>query len=260
MPRYRTACVLTVMVLITTGAQAQWLTYPTPGIPRLADGKPDLNAPAPRTADGKPDLSGIWRTPTPKYLNNLAADGVEVLMQPWAEQTYRQRLANEGRDRPSAACLPHSVTDFDAHFTPKKLLQLPGLVVMLFESYRSYRQIHTDGRPLPPEPREPSWFGYSIGNWEGDTLVVETVGVNEKTWLDDSGHPHSDALRILERFQRSSVGRMNVQLTIDDAKAYVKPWTVTFYWELVPDTELLDWVCENNKYFDIIPKVPPSGR
>ena len=260
MLRYGTACVLAVMVLMTTGAQAQWLNYPTPGIPRLADGKPDLNAPAPRTADGKPDLTGIWRTPTPKYLNNLAADGIEVLMQPWAEQTYRQRLANEGRDRPSAACLPHSVTDFDAHFTPKKLLQLPGLVVMLFESYRSYRQIHTDGRPLPPEPREPSWFGYSIGSWEGDTLVVETVGVNEKTWLDDSGHPHSDALRILERFQRSSVGRMNVQLTIDDAKAYVKPWTVTFYWELVPDTELLDWVCENNKYFDIIPKVPASGR
>jgi len=260
MLRYGTACVLAVMVLMTTGAQAQWLNYPTPGIPRLADGKPDLNAPAPRTADGKPDLTGIWRTPTPKYLDNLAADGVEVLMQPWAEQPYRQRLANEGRDRPSAACLPHSVTDFDAHFTPKKLLQLPGLVVMLFESYRSYRQIHTDGRPLPPEPREPSWFGYSIGSWEGDTLVVETVGVNEKTWLDDSGHPHSDALRILERFQRSSVGRMNVQLTIDDAKAYVKPWTVTFYWELVPDTELLDWVCENNKYFDIIPKVPASGR
>jgi hypothetical protein len=131
---------------------------------------------------------------------------------------------------------------------------------MLFESYRSYRQIHTDGRALPPEPREPSWFGYSVGRWEGDTLIVETVGVNEKTWLDDSGHPHSDALRIVERFQRPSVGRMDVQVTIDDAKTYVKPWTARFYWEFVPDTELLDWVCENNKYFDIIPKAPSSAR
>ena len=208
MLRNAIASVLVVTALTATSVDAQWLNYPTPGIPRTADGKPDVSGPAPRMADGKPDLSGIWRTPTPKYLVDLAADGVEVLMHPWAEQLYKQRLANEGRDRPSAACLPHSVTDFDAHFTPKKVLQLPGLVVMLFESYRSYRQIHTDGRALPPEPREPSWFGYSVGRWQGDTLIVETVGVNEKTWLDDSGHPHSDALRIVERFQRPSVGRM----------------------------------------------------
>jgi hypothetical protein len=260
MPLHAMALVLTLMLFAATTAEAQWLNYPTAGIPRLADGKPDLNAPAPRTADGKPDLSGIWRTPTGKYLTNLAADGVEVLMHPWAEQLHRRRLANEGRDRPSAACLPHSVTDFDAHFTPKKVLQLPGLVVMLFESYRSYRQIHTDGRPLPPEPREPSWLGYSVGEWEGNTLVVETAGVNEKTWLDDSGHPHSDALRIIERFQRPNFGRMDVQVTIDDPKTYVKPWTARFYWEFVADTELLDWVCENNRYFDIIPKPPSSAR
>ena len=234
-------------VICSTTLTAQWLNYPTPGIPRTSDGKPDLTAPAPRTSDGRVDLSGIWRTPTPNYLRDLAADGVEVLMHPWAEQLYKQRLASEGRDRPTAACLPHSVTDFDAHFTPKKILQLPGLVVMLFESYRSYRQIHTDGRPLPAEPREPSWFGYSVGRWEGDVLVVDTVGVNEKTWLDDSGHPHSDALRIVERFQRPNIGRMEVQITIDDPKAYLKPWTVKFYWELLADTELLDWVCENNR-------------
>ena len=177
-------------------------------------------------------------------------------MRPWAAQLYEERRANDGRDRPTAACLPHSVTDFDAHFTPKKVLQLPGLVVMLFESYRSYRQIHTDGRALPDEPREPSWLGYSVGRWESDTLVVQTVGINEKTWLDDSGHPHSDALQITERFQRPTIGRMDVQITIDDPKAYVEPWTVKFHWELLPDTELLDWVCENNKYFDLIPKEP----
>ena len=145
----------------STPLGAQWLDYPTPGIPRTPDGKPNLAAPAPRTADGHVDLSGIWRTPTPDYLRDLATGGVEVRMHPWAEQLYKQRLANDGRDRPTAACLPHSVTDFDAHFTPKKILQLPGLVVMLFESYRSYRQIHTDGRPLPPEPRSPSWPGRS---------------------------------------------------------------------------------------------------
>ena len=253
--RVRERLVLLVAALMgSTALSAQWLDYPTPGIPRLSDGRPNLAAPPPLSADGRIDLSGIWRTPTPDYLRDLATGGVDVRMLPWAQALYNQRLANDGRDRPTAACLPHSVTDFDAHFTPKKILQLPGLVVMLFESYRSYRQIHTDGRPLPPEPRSPSWMGYSVGRWERDALVVETVGVNEKTWLDDSGRPHSDALRIIERFERPTFGRMNVAITIDDPKTYVQPWTVRFSWELLADTELLDWVCENNKYFDLVPK------
>jgi hypothetical protein len=246
------AAAVTLVVSVAT-IGAQWLTLPTPGIPRLPDGTPNLKAPAPRTADGKPDLSGIWRTPTGKYLANLAADGIEVPMQPWAERLYRERLENNGRDRPSAACLPHSVTDFDAHITPRKVIQMPGVLVMLFEGYHSFRQIHTDGRPLPSE-LEPAWFGYSVGKWQGDTLVVDTLGLHEKTWLDDAGHPHSDALRIIERFRRIDFGRMAVEITIDDPKAYLKPWTVSFEWKLLPDTELLDWVCENNKYFDIIPK------
>jgi hypothetical protein len=232
---------------------AQWLTLRTPGIPRLADGAPDLKAPAPKTSDGTPDFSGIWKTPTGRYLANLAADGVEVSMQPWAEKVYRERQANFGRDRPSAACLPHSVTDFDAHITPRKIVQTKDLLVMLFEGYHTFRQIPTDGRAFPREV-EPAWFGYSVGKWERDTLVVETVGVNEKTWLDDAGHPHSDALRIHERFRRTDFGHMTVQITIDDPKAYLKPWTVSFGWELMPDTDLLDWVCENNRYFEIIPK------
>jgi hypothetical protein len=242
-----------IAALAFSVAYPQWLRYPTLGTPRQSDGTPDLTAPPPRTADGKPDLSGIWRTPNDKYLRNLAADGVEVLMHPWAEQVYNERLANEGRDRPSAGCLPHSVTDFDAHFTPTKIIQTPGLLVMLFEAYHSYRQIFTDGRSLPNE-REPAWFGYSIGKWENDTLVVETVGLNEKTWLDDSGHPHSDELHIIERFRRTDFGHVEVQITIDDPKTYLQPWTVSFGWELLPDTELLDWVCENNKYFEHLPK------
>src|SRR5579885_2222240 len=175
---------------------AQWVNYPTPGIPRTKDGKPNLSAPTPRTREGKPDFSGIWAAPDGRYLENLAADGVEVSMQPWAAKLFQERQQNEGRDRPSNQCLPHSVTDFDAHFTPKKLVQTPGALIMLFEAYHSWRQIFTDGRPLPEE-RDPAWYGYSVGKWEGDTLVVDTVGLNEKTWLDDQGHPHSDALRIL---------------------------------------------------------------
>jgi hypothetical protein len=225
------------------------LNHPTAGIPRTADGKPNLSAPAPRTADGKPDLSGIWKAPNTRYLEDLAADGIEVLMHPWAERIYKERLENEGKDRPSGRCLPHSVTDFDAHHMPKKVIQTPGLVVLLFESYHSYRQIFTDGRALPKDP-EPAWFGYSVGRWEQDTLVVETIGLNEKTWLDDSGRPHSDALRVIERFRRPDFGHMQVQVTIDDPKAYRKPWTATIRWDYLPDTELLDWVCENEKDFE----------
>jgi hypothetical protein len=250
--RFALAAAVTLVVSVVT-THAQWLTIPDPAIPRLPDGKPNLKAPAPRTADGKPDFSGIWKTPTGKYLANLAADGIEVPMQPWAERMYKERVANHGRDRPSATCLPHSVTDFDTHVTPRKVIQTPGVIVMLYEAYHSFRQIHTDGRSVPTEP-EPAWFGYSVGKWEGDTLVVNTVGNHEKTWLDDSGHPHSDALRIIERFRRIDFGHMAVEITIDDPKAYLKPWTVSFGWELMPDTELLDWVCENNKYFDTIPK------
>jgi hypothetical protein len=222
------------------------VNYPTAGIPRTKDGKPNLTAPAPKTPDGKPDFSGIWQAPDGRYLNNLAADGIQVPMQPWAEKLLAERQENQAKDRPSGECLPHSVTDFDAHFTPKKLIQTPGVLVILFESYHSWRQIFTDGRPLP-ESRDPAWFGYSAGKWQGNTLAVDTVGLNEKTWLDDIGHPHSDALRIIERFRRPDFGHMVVEVTIDDPKAYTKPWTVSIPWNYVADTELLDWVCENNK-------------
>lgn len=249
----RVALASIALVAGASAANAQWLNVTTPGVPRLPDGKPNLQAPAPKLADGKPDLSGIWHSPTPKYLANLAADGVEVPMTPWAQQIFKQRADNNQIDRPSASCLPHSVTDFDAHFTPHKILQSSGLVIMLFESYRTFREIFTDGRALPKDP-EPAWFGYSVGRWEGDTLAVETTGIHEKTWLDDAGHPHSDALHLLERFRRVNFGRMDVQITITDPKAYTRSWTVAFQWELMPDTELLDWVCENNKYFDVLRK------
>jgi hypothetical protein len=240
----QTLC-LTLAILAPV-ADAQWMNYPTPGVPRTKDGKPNLAAAAPRTADGRPDFSGIWRVASDKYLENLGADGAAIPMLPWAAKLYRERVENNGRDRPGGRCLPHSVTDFDAHFNPKKLIQTPGLLAMLYESFHSWRQIFIDGRPLPKDP-DPAWFGYSSGKWEGDTLVVDTIGINEKTWLDDSGHPHSDAMHVTERFRRRDFGHMSVELTIDDRKTYSKPWTVTIPWEFYPDTELLDWVCENEK-------------
>jgi hypothetical protein len=227
-------------------AHAQWLNYRDPKAPRTADGKPNLKAPAPKLPDGTPDFTGIWGAPNGKYLDNLGADGIEIPMQPWAEQLYKERVANNAKDRPSGRCLPHSVTDLDAHFTPRKIVQTPGLMLMLYESSHVYRQIFTDGRALP-EDRDPAWWGYSVGKWDGDTLVVDTVGLNEKTWLDDSGHPHTDALHIIERFRRLDFGHMEVQLTIDDPKAYKKPWTARIPWDLMPDTDILDWVCENEK-------------
>jgi len=234
------------LVASTVPARAQWLTYADPRAPRTADGKVNLTAPAPRLANGTPDFSGIWGAPDGKYLANLGADGIEILMHPWAAQLYKERQDNFSKDSPSSHCLPHSVTDFDGHFTPRKIVQQPGEMVMLFESSHVYRQIFTDGRPLPEE-REPAWFGYSVGKWEGDVLVVDTVGIHEGTWLDDGGHPHSDALHIIERFRRKDFGHMELELTIDDPKAYVKPWTVHIPWNLMPDTDLLDWVCLNEK-------------
>ncbi len=231
-----------------TPLPAQWANYVTPGIPRTKDGKVDLSGPAPRTRDGKPDFSGVWSAPgfSTKYLDNLAADGVEVPMQPWAAALYKERVANNAKDRPSTRCLPHSVTDFDAHHMPKKVIQNPELLVMLFESYHSFRQIFLDGRSLPKDP-DPAWFGYSVGKWEGDTLIVNTIGINENTWLDDGGHPHSSALHVIERFRRPDFGHIELQLTIDDPKAYTRPWTVKIPWEFLPDTDLLDYVCENEK-------------
>ena len=224
---------------------AQWVNHPSSGIPRTKDGKPNLSASTPRARDGHPDLSGVWTVNDPKYLENLGA-GIDISMAPWAAKLFAERQENNGRDRPSGRCLPHSVTDFDALFTPKKLIQTPHLVILLFESYHSFRQIFTDGRSLPTVT-DPAWFGYSVGKWDGDTLVVATTGLNQDTWLDDAGHPHSDALLVTERFHRRDFGHMDVQMTIDDAKTYTKPWTVTIPWDYMPDTDLLDWVCENNK-------------
>ncbi len=241
------------MVFVAAGPGAsQWLKIPLPGTPRTPDGKPNLTAPAPKTPDGKPDLSGIWTRNTPgvNYLVNLGAGGAEISMYPWAETLYKTRQENLSRDRPSGKCLPHGLPDamMVSNF---KIIPTPRVTVLLYEEFNHFRQIFTDGRGFPnqanPDERTPTWFGYSIGTWEGETFVVDTVGFNDQSWLDDGGHPHSDAMHVTERFQRRDFGHMDIQITIDDPKAYAKPFTVTVAFRLQSDTEFIEDICENEK-------------
>ncbi len=232
----------------------QW-RYPTAGIPRLPNGKADLAAPVPRSADGKPVLAGLWR-PGAGYIGNIAKDikPEEFPFQPWAETLYKQRRATDSKDDPTASCIVGGVPRSNAVPYPFKILQVPGMVVILYEAVHSYRQIFTDGRPLPEDPT-PTWFGYSIGKWDGDTFVVETAGFNDKGWLDNGGHPATEQLRVTERFRRKDFGHIDIQITIDDSKAYTKPWTVTLPLTFQADDELIEYICdENNKYFDLVPK------
>jgi hypothetical protein len=197
-------------------ARSQWLNHPTPGIPRTRDGKPNLSAPAPHSVDGKPDLSGLWKANSGKYLQNLAADlrPGEAPFQPWAAALYKERQENLGRDRPTARCLPHGVPDEMAVAGyPFKILQTPGLILILYEEFTHYRQIFTDGRPLPSDPN-PALVGYSVGHWDGGALVVDTTGFSDVTWLDDPGHPHTEALHVIERFPRPDFGHLEIQITI----------------------------------------------
>jgi hypothetical protein len=225
---------------------AQWLNYPTPGIPRLADGKPNLAAPAPKTADGKPDLSGIWMT-AGGYTRNIAKDlkPGEVSFQPWAAALYQHRVDTNGKEDPQASCVLSGVPRENVVPYPFKILNTNGPIVILYEALHSYRQIFMDGRPLPKDPN-PSWMGYSVGHWDGDTLVVESAGFVDNNWLDNSGHPGTEALRLTERFRRRDFGHIDAQITIDDPKAYTKPWTVNLQFTLT-DTELIEYVCDENE-------------
>lgn len=234
-------------------SQAQWPQVASQKLPRTAGGKVNLTAPFPRTPKGTPDLSGVWEMYAesdpgpPKLLINLAADlkPGEVQMLPWAEALYNQRKATNGKDHPGAQCLPSGMPEKDDVPAPYKIVQTPGLIVFLYESRTIYRQIFTDGRSLPDDPN-PTWQGYSVGHWDGDMLVVETAGFNGKTWLDMTGHPATEALHLTERFTRRDIGHMDLQYTIDDPKAYAKPWTVSAKIHLVPEGDLIEYICEEN--------------
>lgn len=243
----RRLLVTSLLLLGIAPLHAQWLNYPTKNAPRTKDGKPDMSAPLPRTKDGKPDITGIWMPNGLKYLISIAADlkPEEVPFQPWAAALYKERRENQGRDDPNNKCLPSGVPEKDAVTSPFKIMQFPGETVILYESRTIFREIFTDGRPLPTDPN-PTWQGYSIGRWEGDDFVVETNGLNDKIWMDTNGHPITEAAHITERFRRHDYGHMDIQITIDDPKAYTKPWTITENPSLLADTELLESVCEEN--------------
>ena len=235
-----------LILFVAEAASAQWLNIPLPGTPRTADGKPNLNAPAPKTPAGKPDLSGIWRAADGKYLENLAADEGEAPFQPASAALYKERVKNQARDRPSARCLPHAVPDnMMVRSGPFKIIQTPGVIVILFEEFNHFRQIFTDGRGFPKQT-DPTWFGYSIGKWEGDTLVVDTIGYNDRFWFDFDGHPHTTQLHTIERFTRTDLNTLSWDITIIDPGAYQKPFTVQTKARYEPSWELMEYICQEN--------------
>lgn len=240
-------------------AGAQWPSYPWKDMPRTADGKVDPNARPRRLADGHIDLSGFWLPTNPvKHLLNLAADlePDAVPLQPWARAMYEERIRTNGRDHPGARCLPSGIPEKNNIPDGLKLVQTPDVTIFLYESRTIYRQVFTDGRPLPPADVQPTWMGYSVGRWEGDTFVVETRHSNGQAWLDMRGLPATDALRVIERYTRPTIGRIDIAVTIDDPKAYTRPWTVDLSWSLVPDTDLIESICEENNKAAHLPTIP----
>ena len=237
-----------IACMINGPLAAQWANYPTARIPRTAQGTPNLTAPAPRAADGKPDLSGLWDRISPRYDRNIAADLKPGEVQPWAEALVQQRTEDLGKDHMGALCLPlgpgYVTSSGGTAAGMTKIVQTPTLIVFLSPDM-TFRQIFLDGRALEADPN-PSWMGYSVGHWEGDTLVVESNGYNDHTWLDRNGHPHTEALRTTERYRRKDFGHMEVAFTLQDSAIYAKPWTVTLEAQLAADTELIEYVCNEN--------------
>ncbi len=244
------ASLVTVIALaLSATVAAQWLNQPTAGIPRTSDGKPNLAAPAPRTPDGKPDLSGLWNRISPKYSRNIAADLKAEDVQPWARALVEQRKEDLGRDYMNVQCVPlgpgYTTSADSTGAEMMKIVQTPGLIIILNPDL-TYRQIFLDGRALEPSPN-PAWMGYSVGHWDGDTLVVESLGFNDRTWLDHDGHPHTEALRTTERYRRRNFGSLDLEVTFSDPGAYARPWTVSVRAELAADTEMIEWVCNENR-------------
>ena len=275
---YHRTTLTAVLLAWATCANAQWLNHPDARTPRTRDGKPNLSARAPRASNGKPDLSGVWQAhaaqpgemlrllqarPGPrsvdqidpavdlqtysKYFLNVLADFKpgEEPMRPEAAALLKQHAESQGKDVPTSHCLPGGVP-FSTLVAPFKMIQTPMEIVMLLEDNNPPRQIYIDGRKLPANP-ETMWMGYSVGKWEGDTLVVDSFGFNDRTWLDAFGHPHSESMRITERFRRTNFGHMDIEVTMDDPKMYTRPFTVKFPARLLPDTDTLESVCAENE-------------
>jgi hypothetical protein len=302
------ASTVVVSAIAVAPLSAQWPTFSPPGVPKTADGKVDLKAPAPKTPDGKPDLSGVWETapcpdcappvidglsPTPGSGQAAAQAGragtpaaaaqgtpaagapgrgngqgggrgrgnpfarnvfgnvggstpdAEAPYQPWAKELVQKRMADNSKDNPDAHCLPMGIMQLDSHPYPKKVIQTPTEVLMIYEaSGTTVREIFLDGRPLPKKDDvEPWWNGYSVGHWEGDTLVVETTGLMDDGWLDVRGSPLTSAAKLTERIRRLNYGYLEIKVTIDDPKAYTKPFDAIVYSRIMPTAQLSEFVC-----------------
>ena len=258
-PRSRWKFAAALILAAPAGLFAQWLDYPTPGVPHTRDGKPNLSAPAPRTKDGKPDLSGMWGWVTKdncgakcndtqisrEFINIAASLKTPVPYQPWAAELVKKRSIEQGLD-PNVHCMPRGALRIWTDDYYKRVFEVPGRVIILTERNMQYRQIFTDGRPFPKDPY-PTWNGYSVGRWEGDTLVVETSGYRDDIWLDAAGKPLTDQAKTIERIRRPNYGTLEVEITIDDPKAYTAPWTVKFDQPLALDSELIDYYCLENE-------------
>jgi hypothetical protein len=233
------------LLLLSTLASAfgQWPNFPSGGLARTPDGKPNLSAPAPKTADGRPDLTGVWLLDFGKNLFDVVQDLKPSDIQTWAEELHQQRLATPGKDRWTMTCLPGGpAIGLDRQIA--KIVQTPQLILIIYEDL-TYRQIFLDGRELPKDPN-PTWMGYSIGRWQGESLVVESSGFNDRTWLDYEGHPHTEALRITERYRRTDLGHIDLEIIYSDPHAYAKSWTIRGKLNLA-DTELIESVCAENE-------------
>ena len=241
--------VLSAVILLLTCIPlfSQWRDYPTPGLPRTADGKPNLAAPAPRMTDGKPDLSGVWDRESDRQFLSIGFGLKEGLpYRPGMAELAKSRNLPPKIDEPLTRCLPVGAVERHTLPTFRKVVQAQGLLLILNEYNLSYRQIFTDARPLPGNPK-PTWDGHSSGTWEGDTLVVQTVGFRDGNWLDAFGDPITDAAKVTERFRRIDYGHLEIDVTIDDPKAYTKPWTVKLKQVLVPDDDLLEFICHEGE-------------
>jgi hypothetical protein len=256
----RTIVTGSVVVLFAASAsEAQWPSYPWKNMPRTADGKVDPKAAPRRLPDGHIDLSGFWLPTNPvKHLLNLVADlkPGDVPLQPWAQALYEERIRTNGKDHPGARCLPSGIPEKNNIPDGLKVVQTPDVMIFLYESRTIYRQVFTDGRSLPAADVQPTWMGYSVGRWDGDTFVVETRHSNGKTWLDMRGLPATEALHIIERYTRPTIGNIDIEVTIDDPKAYTRPWKVNLGWTLLPDTDLIESICEENNKAAHLPGVP----
>ena len=281
------ACAIGAVVLTSVVVQAQWPTYKTQGVPRTRSGEINLAAPAPKAPDGKPDLSGLWENPsTPSTVNSSiagtggappipgtpprapqsqgAAPGAGagpvrlffdigagmpggLPFQPWALALKKQRMADNMKDNPDAHCLPMGNMQFHTHPQPRKIIQAPKVIVLLYEGNAGIRQIFLDGRPLPNNDPQPWWYGYSTGKWEGNTLVVQTSGFRDGGWLDVAGSPLTAQATMTERFRRPNFGTLEIEVTVNDPKAYTRPWTVNLTQRLLPDEELIEFICAENE-------------